>query len=137
MATGSRNSSMSPASGIRVGFEMWMRLALAGDDLVGDVGGGLDQGEVALALQSLLDNLHVEHAQEPATEAEPERVGGLGLEGEAGIVECQLLQGRAEVLELIVRGREQAAEDDLHRLLVARQRYRRAAGHLGDRVADP
>ena len=96
-------------------------LALAGDDLVGDVRGGLDQREVALALEPLLDDLHVEHAQEAAAEAEPERVGRLRLEREARVVERQLLQGRAEVVELVVGRREQAAEDDRHRLLVARQ----------------
>ena len=92
---------------------------MPGDDLVGDVGGGLDEGEVALALEPLLDDLHVEHAEEPAAEAEPEGVGRLGLEREAGVIERQLLERGPQIVELVVRGREQAAEDDLDRLLVA------------------
>ena len=111
-------------------------LALASEDLVGDVGGRLDQVEIALALEPLLDDLHVEHAQEAAAEAEAQRVGGLGLEREAGVVERQLLQGGAQVVELVVGGRKQAAEDDRHGLLVARQGDLGRPGHLGDRVAD-
>ena len=50
----------------------------------------------------------------------------------------ELLEGRAEVLELVVRGREEAAEDDLHRApgSPAGPRWP-AARALGDRVADP
>ena len=135
-AIGSRNSSISPASGIRVGLEMCSDLSVAVDDLVGDVGGGLDQGEVALALEPLLDDLHVEHAQEPAAEAEAQRVGRLGLEREARVVERQLLQRGPQVVELVVRGREQPAEDDRHGLLVAGQGDLGRPGHLGDGVAD-
>ena len=109
---------------------------LAVDDLVGDGGGGLDQREVALALEPLLDDLHVEHAQEAAAEAEPERVGRLGLEREARVVERQLLQGGAQVVELVVGGRKQPAEDDRHGLLVSGQGHLGRPGHLGDRVAD-
>ena len=54
--------------------------ALASQDLIGDVGRCLNQGQVALALQPLLDDFHVQHAQEAAPEAETERVGRLGLE---------------------------------------------------------
>ena len=82
------------------------RLALAGQDLVGDVGGGLDQVEVALAFEPLLDDLHVEHAEEAAAEAEAEGVGGFRLEGEAGVVERELLERGAQVVELVVGGRE-------------------------------
>ena len=90
----------------------------------------LHQRQVALAFQPLLDDLHVEHAQEAAAEAEPQGVGGLRLEGEAGVVERELLERGAEVLELVVRGREEAAEDDLTGLLVAGQGL---GGALGGR----
>jgi hypothetical protein len=63
-ASGSRNSSISPGSGMRVGLEMCLDLAPLVDDLVGDVGRRLHEREVALALEPLLDDLHVEHPQE-------------------------------------------------------------------------
>ena len=69
---GSRNSSIWPASGTFCGLSMTMRLALARQDLVGDVRRGLHQVEVAVALQALLDDLAVEHAEEAAAEAEAE-----------------------------------------------------------------
>ena len=79
----------------------------------------------------------MEHAQEAAAEAEPEGVGGLGLEGEARVIERQFLQGRPQVVELVVRGGKKAAEDDRHGLLVAGQGdLRPAPGTCGDGVAD-
>ena len=71
------------------------------------------RAEVALALEPLLDDLHVEHAEEAAAEAEAEGVGRLGLVGEARVVERELLESGPEVLELVVSGREEAAVDDL------------------------
>ena len=47
-------------------------LAVALQDLVGDVRGGLHQVEVAVALEPLLDDLAVEHPEEAAAEAEAE-----------------------------------------------------------------
>ena len=47
-------------------------LALARQDFVGDVRGGRDQFEIAVAFEALLDDLAVEHAQKAAAEAEAE-----------------------------------------------------------------
>ena len=69
---GSRNSSIWPASGTFCGLSMAIDLALARQDLVGDVRGGLHQVEVAVAFEALLDDLAVEHAEEAAAEAEAE-----------------------------------------------------------------
>ena len=44
--------------------------------------------EVVLALEPLLDDLHVQQAEEAAAEAEAERLRGLGLEDERGVVEA-------------------------------------------------
>ena len=77
-------------------------LPVAAQDLVCHRGGRLNQREVAFALEPLLHDLHVEHAQETATETEPERIGRLGLEREARVVQGQLLQGRAEVVKLVI-----------------------------------
>ncbi len=69
-AIGSRNSSMSPGVGDARRVRDVQGLAVAGQDLVGHGRGGLHQREVALALEPLLHDLHVEHAQKPAAEAE-------------------------------------------------------------------
>ncbi len=83
-----------------------------------------------------MDHLEVQQAEEAAAEAEAERGGGLHLGGEAAVVELQLLDGVAQVLEVGGVDREQAAED--HRLggLEAGQRLGGALALGGDGVAD-
>ena len=49
-------------------------------DLVLDRRRGGDEVEVELALEALLDDLHVEEAEEPAAEPETERDRALGLD---------------------------------------------------------
>ena len=97
---------------------------------------GGDQRQVELALEALADDLHVQEAEEAAAEPDAEGVRGLGLEGEAGVVELQLLQGVAQVGQLVAVDRVEPAED--HRLGVAvagqRPRWRRLAA-VGDRLA--
>ena len=94
-------------------------------DLVDDARRGGDEVEVIFAGQPLLDDLEVEEAEEAAAEAEAERGAGLHLEAERGVVEAQLVEAVAELLEVGGVDREQAAED--HRLdqLEAGQRLRR------------
>ena len=55
-------------------------------DLVDDARQRRDEVEVELALQALLDDLHVQHPEEAAAETEAERHGGLRLERERCIV---------------------------------------------------
>ena len=66
-------------------------------DLVDDGGQGRDEVEVELALQPLLDDLHVQHAEEAAAEAEAEGDGALRLVGERSVVELELVKGVAQV----------------------------------------
>ena len=97
---------------------------------------GRDQVEVIFAGQPLLDDLEVEQAEEAAAEAEAQRGAGLHLEAERGVVEAELVEAVAELLEVGGVDREQAAEH--HRLdqLEAGERLRRGALGIGDRVAD-
>jgi hypothetical protein len=67
-----------------------MGLAPRGEHLVDHGGGRGDQVEVVFALQPLLDDLHVQHAEKAAAKAETERVGGLGLVEQRGVVQRQL-----------------------------------------------
>jgi hypothetical protein len=100
------------------------------------VGHGGDQVQVELALQPLLDDLHVQQPQEAAAEAEAERGGGLRLVGERRVVQLQLLERVAQLLVLLgVRGVEPGEHHRLD-LLVAGQQLRRAVVGVEDGVAD-
>ena len=94
------------------------------------------QVEVVLALEALAHDVHVQQAEEPAAEAEAERVGGLRLPAQRGVVERQLLQRVAQVRVAVGVDREQAAEDHRLDLAVAGQRLLRRVGAARERVAD-
>ena len=95
------------------------------------------QLEVVLALQALAHDVHVQQPEEAAAEAEAQRVGGLGLPGQRGVVERELLQRVAQVGVVVGVDREQAAEDHRLDLAVAGQRLARRRGRLRrQRVAD-
>jgi len=49
-------------------------LSVSLQDLVGDVGCGLNQIQIAIALQSLLDDLAVQHTEKAAAETKTESV---------------------------------------------------------------
>ncbi len=98
-----------------------------------DRGHRREQLEVVLALESLAHDVHVQQAEEAAAEAEAERVGGLGLPGQRGVVERQLLERVAQVGVAVGVDREQPAEDHRLDLAVAGQRL----GGLGARRPAP
>ena len=102
-------------------------LAVGQLDLVDDRRRGRDQVEVELARQPLLDDLQMQEAEEAAAEAEAERGGGLRLVAEGGVVEAELADRGAQVLEIGGVDREDAAEDHRHRRAEAGQRRRRSA----------
>ena len=106
-----------------------------GLDAVLDRWGRGDQVEVELALEALADDLHVQQPEEPAAEPEPERARGLGLVGERAVVEAQLLEGVAQVVELVAVDRVEPAEHHRLGFLVALERFGRGAGQLGDGLA--
>ena len=105
-------------------------------DVVDDAWRGRDEVEVVLALEALLDDLHVQKAEEAAAEAEAERHGGFRLKGQRGVVELQLFERVAQVGVVRAVRRVNAAEHHrLHRA-VARQRLFRGVVHPRDRIAD-
>src|SRR5206468_12798972 len=97
---------------------------------------GGDEVEVIFAGQPLLDDLEVEEAQKPAPEPKAERGRGLHLEAERRVVEAELVEAVAELLEVVRVDREEAAED--HRLdeLEAGQSLSGWPAGIGDGVAD-
>uniref|UniRef100_A0A0N4ZLE2 Glucosamine_iso domain-containing protein n=1 Tax=Parastrongyloides trichosuri TaxID=131310 RepID=A0A0N4ZLE2_PARTI len=105
-------------------------------DLVDDRRRRRDQVEVELAAQALLNDLEVQQAEEAAAEAEAQGGRALHLIGEAGVVQAQLADGGAQVLEVGGVDREQAAEDHRLDFLEALQRFGRGLLLVGDGVAD-
>ena len=86
---------------------------------------GGDQVEVVLALQALLHDLHVQHAEEAAAEAEAHRLGAFRLEVQRGVVELELVQRLAQRRVVLGIDREQAGEHARLHLLEAGQRLGR------------
>ncbi|MNJ38137.1 hypothetical protein D3C77_329780 [compost metagenome] len=105
-------------------------------DLVDDRGGRRDQVQVELAAQALLDDLQVQQAEESAAEAEAQGGRALHLIGEAGVVQAQLADGGAQVLEIGGVDGEQAAEHHRLDFLEALQRLGRRLLLISDGVAD-
>ena len=76
---GSSTKSIFCASGRSAGLSTLSVSPAVGRDQVLDARRGGDQREVELALEALLDDLHVQQAEEPAAEAEAERAGRSGV----------------------------------------------------------
>ena len=92
--------------------------------------------QVELALEALLDDLHVQEAEEAAAEAEAQRRRALGLEGERGVVQAELVDRVAQVLVVLGDHREEAGEDHRLHFHEARAGVERRAVGVGDGVAD-
>ena len=78
--------------------------------------------KIELALQALLDDLHMQQAQEAHAEAKAERHRGLGLPHQRRVVDVQLIERVTQVLVVLVIDREQARIDHGLGLAVARKR---------------
>ena len=85
----------------------------------------IEQVEVELALEPLLDDLHVQEPEEAAAEAEAERGRGLRLVEEGRVVEPQLLERVAQLRVLVGVHRVEPREHHRLDLLEAGQRLRR------------
>ena len=103
--------------------------------MVNNGGESGDQIQVELPLQALLDDLHMEHPQKAAAEAEAQSHGAFRLKGQGGIVELELFQGVPQVRILAAILGVDAAVD--HRLggPIAGQRLRGGVFGVGNGVA--
>ena len=81
-------------------------LAVGRVRVVLDARRGREQLEIELALETLLDDLHVQQAEEPDAEAESECVTGLRLVDERRVVELELVQRVAKVGVLVAVDRD-------------------------------
>ena len=61
-------------------------------DFINYTWSGGNKVEIILALQTLLDNLHMEKSQKAAAIAEAQSHGGFGLEGKRGVVQLKLFE---------------------------------------------
>ena len=89
---------------------------------------GRDQVHVELALEPLLDDLHVQQAEEAAAEAEAERDRRLRLEEERRVVQPQLLERLAQLRVAMPFDRIEAGEDHRLERLEAGIRLRASGG---------
>jgi hypothetical protein len=125
---------------------------VAADHVELDVRRRRDQLEIELALETLLHDVHMEQAEEPAPEPEPERQRGLRLEREGRVVQFQPVECLTQLRVVAALGRIEPAPDHRQRFavpregidrpLLARERDRVAHLHLmhvlqpGDEIAD-
>ena len=133
---GSSIEAMRVSSGMSAGLCSSSRRAVAHRQPVDHAGRGGDEVEVELAGEALLHDLQMQQAEEAAAEAVAERRRGFRLGVEARIVQGQLLQRFAQMLEIAVIDREDAAEHHRQAGLEAGQRFRRTVAVVGDGVAD-
>jgi hypothetical protein len=98
---------------------------------------GGDQRQVEFPLEPLAHDLHVQQAEEPAAEPEPERVARLRLVDQRGVVQPQLVQRVAQFRVIVPVHRVQAGEHHRPGVVVAGQRLGRGMARAGHGVAHP
>ena len=104
--------------------------------MVAHAGRGGDQVELVLALQPLLNDLHVEQSQESAAKAEAQRDGAFRLEEEGRIVQPQLLQSIAQQRVFVGVHGIKAGKDHGLDVFKAGKRMRGGIRVVRDGVAD-
>ena len=133
---GSRIESMLCGSGQREGLSTSTIAAVGHRDVVAHAGRGGDEVELVLALQPLLNNLHVQQTQKTAAEAEAEGDRAFRLEKKRRIVEPEFLKRIAEQRVLVRVHRIEAAEDHRLEVFKAGQRGSGGVGVVGNGIAD-
>src|SRR5581483_5010538 len=105
-------------------------------DFVSHAGSGGDEFEAELAFEAFLDDLHVQEAEEAATESEAKGGGAFRLEEERGVVEAKLLEGFTEGGMLVGVHGVKAGEDHGLDFFKAGERFDGGIGVVGDGIAD-
>src|SRR5581483_2978680 len=105
-------------------------------DLVADAGSGGDEIEIEFALQSLLNDLHVEQAEKAAAEAKSQGHGTFRLEKERSVVQAEFFESFAELGVLVRVDGVKAGKNHGLDVFKAGQRLERGIAVLGDGVAD-
>ena len=105
-------------------------------DVVDDGRCRRDELKVVLALEALLDDIHVQQAEEAAAEAEAQGDRRLRLKDECRVVDLHLLECILEVVVVGALDRIEATVDHRIDAAVARQRLAGRIVGIGDRIAD-
>ena len=110
-------------------------LVLRADGVELHAGHGGNHRHVEFALEALLHDFHVQHAQKAAAEAEAQRHGSLRLPHQRGVVELQLFHAGAQLF--VLSGINGVDAGEYHRLHVGKalDGLRRGAVHVGDSIA--
>ena len=95
-----------------------------------------DQVLVELALETLLDDLHMQQAEKPAAKAETERLRNLGLVAQRRIVQLEFLERLAQGIVLVRLDRIESGEDLRLDFLEPRQGLAGRPVQQGQRIAD-
>src|SRR3989454_2078844 len=111
-------------------------LAVGFGDLVAHAGSGGDQLKIELALQALLNNLHVQQAEKATAEAESERYRAFRLKEKRRIVEAKFVQRLAQLRVLVRVHGVEAGEDHRFDVFKAGQRLDGGVRVVGNGVAD-
>ncbi len=134
LKNGSSMLAIFCASGRSAGLSTTCSAAVGAGEAVLDARRRGDERQAELALEPLLDDLHVQQTEEAAAESEPERAGRLGRVGDRRVVQLELLERLAEVLEVVAVDREQPGEHHRFRLAIPVERHGGTVGRRGDRL---
>ena len=105
-------------------------------DVIRHPGRGGDEVEVKLALESFLDNLHMQQPEKTATESETERLAVFGFERQRSVVELQFQQGFLEVVVFGSVGGVNTRIDHWSCFFVSFKWRIRRSVRSGNRIAD-
>ena len=106
------------------------------DDFVGHIRSGLDQVDIAFVLEALLDDFHMQEAEETAAKAEPEGFARLGSEFERGVVDREFFQGISQFGEVLSIARIEPAVDHAFGGLVTFERFDQIVVGVDNGIAD-
>ena len=133
---GSRISSISPGDGKSEGLSIRSSAPPRSWTSYSTLGAVARRSNAILALQSLLDDLHVQQSEEAAAKTETERSGRFRFPGQRPVVQPQAFERIAEHRVLLAVDRIEPSEDHRFDGSIARKLLRGGVRCQRDRVAD-
>ena len=104
--------------------------------LVRHVRHGRDDVHIEFAIQTLLNNLHMQQPQETAAETEPEGQRRFGLVSQRGVVQVQFFERSAQVFVLVGLDRVESRKNHRFHILEPGDGFLARIGNRSDRIAD-
>ena len=122
-------------AGQRLRIADGLQIAAGGEHFVDHRRRGGDQVQPVFALQTLLHDLHVQHAQKADTKTKAQGRGCFRLVVERGVVQAQLGQRIAKIFVVVRVDGEHACEHARLHLLEARHAFGTGIVGMGERIA--